>query len=160
MLLAGGVGSRGASIPKQLIKIAGETMEHTLRLFEAHPDVDEIFMLMAPGHPDAVRAMAGNGGYTKVRHLLEGGDTRSATIVRAIAAVGDGDCKCCFTTRSAPVTPRIVAECFAALDLLRRRCRDPLRRHHHRGRRRQHDHSIPRGPGCAVVRRRRASAPR
>ena len=38
VILAGGVGSRvGLDIPKQLIKIAGNTvLEHTLAAFESH----------------------------------------------------------------------------------------------------------------------------
>ena len=56
VILAGGVGARvGLEIPKQLIKIAGHTiLEHTLARFDAHPDVDEIVVMMAPGHLDAV----------------------------------------------------------------------------------------------------------
>ncbi len=53
VLLAGGVGTRvGLDIPKQLIKIAGKTiLEHTLAAFQAHPMVDEIIVMMAPGPP-------------------------------------------------------------------------------------------------------------
>ena len=56
VLLAGGVGTRvGLDIPKQLIKIAGRPiMEHTLAILDQHPDVDEIIVMMAPGHLDAV----------------------------------------------------------------------------------------------------------
>ena len=34
---------------------------------------------MAPGHLDAVQAMVRDGGYTKVRHILEGAETRNDT---------------------------------------------------------------------------------
>src|SRR3954452_22043456 len=81
VLLAGGVGTRGGlDFPKQLIKIAGRPiMEHTLAVFEQHPDVDDIIVMMAPGHLDAVRAMVRSGGYTKVRQILQGAETPSAT---------------------------------------------------------------------------------
>ena len=51
VILAGGVGTRvGLDIPKQLIKIAGRSiLEHTLATIDAHPDVDEIIVMMAPG---------------------------------------------------------------------------------------------------------------
>ena len=65
VLLAGGVGARvGLDIPKQLIKIAGRPiMEHTLATLDAHPDVHEIVIMMAPGHLDAVHAIIRSGGY-------------------------------------------------------------------------------------------------
>ena len=119
VLLAGGVGSRvGLDIPKQLIKIAGSPiMEHTLRVFQAHPDVDDIIVLMAPGHLDAVRAMVASGGYTKVTQLLEGAATRSETSIRALQAVPHEDAKVLLHDAVRPlVTPRIVTDCFRALD--------------------------------------------
>ncbi len=59
VLLAGGIGSRvGLDIPKQLIKVAGKTiLEHTLEVMHSHPEIDEIVILMSPGHLDAVRAI-------------------------------------------------------------------------------------------------------
>ena len=91
VLLAGGVGVRvGLGVPKQLIKIAGQPiMEHTLAILDDHPDVDEIVVMMAPGHLDAVRAMVRDAGYTKVtpdprgsrhpqRHHAAGAGTPSA----------------------------------------------------------------------------------
>ncbi|MGH3307583.1 MAG: IspD/TarI family cytidylyltransferase, partial [Nocardioides sp.] len=68
VLLAGGVGVRvGLDIPKQLIKVAGKTiLEHSLNALHSHPLVDEVKVMMAPGHLDAVRAIVTNGGFTKV----------------------------------------------------------------------------------------------
>ena len=61
VVLAGGTGTRvGLSIPKQLIKIAGKTIiEHTIAAFEASPLIDEIVILMTPGHLDPVRGLHG-----------------------------------------------------------------------------------------------------
>ena len=47
--------------------------------------VDEIIVMMAPGHLDAVRAIVADGGYTKVTQILEGADTRNGTTARALA---------------------------------------------------------------------------
>ena len=119
VLLAGGVGSRvGLDVPKQLIKIAGRSiMEHTLSVLDAHPDVDDIYILMTPGHLDAVRSMTRDGGYTKVRDILEGAETRNETSRRALAALGDEDCKVLLHDAVRPLlNPRIVTDCFAALD--------------------------------------------
>ncbi len=123
VLLAGGVGSRvGLDIPKQLIKVAGKTLlEHTLVALHDHPDVHEVVVMMTPGHTDAVRDITRGGTYPKVTAILEGGETRNATTQRAIDhLVQSGDPA---TTRillhdavRPLVTPRIIGECFTALD--------------------------------------------
>ena len=119
VLLAGGVGVRvGLGIPKQLIKIAGRSiMEHTLAALDRHPDVDEIIVLMTPGHLDAVHAMVKSGGYQKVSQILEGADTRSGTTQRALDAISSGDSKVLLHDAVRPLlSARIVTECFTALD--------------------------------------------
>jgi ribitol-5-phosphate 2-dehydrogenase (NADP+) / D-ribitol-5-phosphate cytidylyltransferase len=118
ILLAGGVGTRvGLDIPKQLIKVAGRTiLEHSLRAMSAHPMVDDIKILMTPGHLDAVRAIVQSGGYSKVTDILEGGETRSETTMRALASLGDEDCFVLLHDAVRPlVTARIISECFEAL---------------------------------------------
>ena len=54
IILAGGSGHRlGESIPKQFLKIAGKkVIEHTIDLFQNHPWIDEIVVVV---HPDYVR---------------------------------------------------------------------------------------------------------
>jgi ribitol-5-phosphate 2-dehydrogenase (NADP+) / D-ribitol-5-phosphate cytidylyltransferase len=119
VILAGGVGARvGLSIPKQLIKIAGRTiLEHTLATLHDHPLVDEIVIMMAPGHLDAVRAIVSAGGYTKVTQILEGAETRNGTTVRALDAIKDPDTKVLFHDAVRPLlNARIVSDCFEALD--------------------------------------------
>lgn len=119
VLLAGGVGVRvGLDVPKQLIKIAGHPiMEHTLGVLDRHPDVDEIIVLMTPGHLDAVHAMVKSGGYRKVTQVLEGADTRSGTTVKALAAIDGDDAKVLLHDAVRPLlSNRIITECFAALD--------------------------------------------
>lgn len=118
VLLAGGVGARvGLDIPKQLIKIAGRTiLEHTLAALDSHPMVDEIIVMMAPGHLDAVRAIVRDGCYGKVVDILEGADTRNGTTLRALERVGAEECNVLLHDAVRPlVTPRIITECFEAL---------------------------------------------
>jgi 2-C-methyl-D-erythritol 4-phosphate cytidylyltransferase len=118
VLLAGGVGTRvGLDIPKQLIKIAGKTiLEHTLAAFQAHPMVDEIVVMMAAGHLDAVRAMVRAGGYDKVTQVLEGSaEGRNGTTLLALDAI-PAECPVLFHDAVRPlVSDRIITECFAAL---------------------------------------------
>jgi ribitol-5-phosphate 2-dehydrogenase (NADP+) / D-ribitol-5-phosphate cytidylyltransferase len=119
VLLAGGVGARvGLRTPKQLVKIAGRPiMEHTLAVLDAHPDVHEIIVMMAPGHLDAVRSMVRNGPYTKVTSILEGAATRNDTTLAALDALGERNCKVLFHDAVRPlVSERIIGDCFTALD--------------------------------------------
>ncbi|PWU44316.1 2-C-methyl-D-erythritol 4-phosphate cytidylyltransferase [Micromonospora globispora] len=118
VILAGGTGIRlGLGIPKQLLKIAGKPIiEHTLAVFEAAPEIDEIIVLMATGHvPDAQRIVA-NAGFRKVTQVIEGGDTRNATTRIALDAIGEGDVNILFHDAVRPlVSARIVRECVNAL---------------------------------------------
>jgi ribitol-5-phosphate 2-dehydrogenase (NADP+) / D-ribitol-5-phosphate cytidylyltransferase len=119
VLLAGGVGTRvGLDIPKQLLKIAGKPiLEHALARLDAHPAVDEVIVMMAPGHLDAVREIVRGGGYSKVTQILEGAESRNDTTLRALEALGDRDCKVLLHDAVRPLlTGRIVSECFDALD--------------------------------------------
>jgi 2-C-methyl-D-erythritol 4-phosphate cytidylyltransferase len=65
VILAGGTGERvGMSIPKQLLKIAGKPIiEHTIIAMSQSPVIDEIMIMMAPGHLDPVRSIVRAGGY-------------------------------------------------------------------------------------------------
>lgn len=119
ILLAGGVGERvGLDIPKQLIKIGGRTiLEHTLFALNSHEQVDEIIIMMAPGHLDAVHEILRPGGYAKVSKVLEGAATRNGTTLKALDSLGDHDGKVLLHDAVRPlVSARIITECFAALD--------------------------------------------
>lgn len=118
VVLAGGVGSRvGLSIPKQLIKIAGRPIiEHTIEALDSSPLVDEIIVMMTPGHLDPVRAIVATGGYSKVTQILEGADTRNGTTGRALQALGSEECNVLFHDAVRPLlSQRIIADCVAAL---------------------------------------------
>lgn len=118
VILAGGVGTRvGLNIPKQLIKVAGHTiLEHTIATFNAHPMVDEIIVMMAQGHLDAVHTIVRDGGYDKVRQVLEGAETRNGTTLRALEAVGDDDTLVLFHDAVRPLlSAHIIGDCFEAL---------------------------------------------
>ncbi|ROR92560.1 bifunctional cytidylyltransferase/SDR family oxidoreductase [Nocardioides aurantiacus] len=119
VILAGGVGARvGLSIPKQLIKIAGRTiLEHTLVAIHSHELVDEVVIMMAPGHLDAVHDILRSGDFPKVTSVLEGADTRNGTTARALAGIPGDDTKVLFHDAVRPlVDARIISDCFEALD--------------------------------------------
>ncbi|MGY1692256.1 SDR family NAD(P)-dependent oxidoreductase [Geodermatophilus sp. SYSU D01105] len=119
VVLAGGTGTRvGLSIPKQLIKVAGKPIiEHTIGVLHASPLIDEIIVLMAPGHLDAVRAILRSGAYPKVTQVLEGADTRNATTQRALDALGSEECNVVFHDAVRPLlSQRVIADCIDALE--------------------------------------------
>ncbi|GLY21569.1 bifunctional cytidylyltransferase/SDR family oxidoreductase [Micromonospora sp. NBRC 101691] len=118
VVLAGGTGSRvGLGIPKQLVKIAGKPIiEHTVAVFEAAPEIDDILVLMAPGYVDDARAIVEAAGFRKVRQVLPGGGTRSDTTRLALEAIGPDDCNILFHDAVRPLlSGRIVRECVNAL---------------------------------------------
>ena len=118
VVLAGGVGTRvGLNLPKQLIKIAGRPIiEHTIRVLDASPLVDEVIVMMAPGHLDPVREIVERGGYRKVTHILPGADTRNGTTERALEALGDDECNVLFHDAVRPLlSDRIIEDCVRAL---------------------------------------------
>lgn len=119
VLLAGGSGSRmGAELPKQLLEVGGRTLlEHALRTFHAHPLVDEIVLVMAGDHLDRARSIVTAGGYAdKVRRVIGGGTTRSASTVAALEVLGEESCLVLVHDAARPlVTARIIDDCFAAL---------------------------------------------
>ncbi|GIJ22500.1 bifunctional cytidylyltransferase/SDR family oxidoreductase [Micromonospora lutea] len=118
VVLAGGTGTRlGLGIPKQLLKIAGKPIiEHTLAVFEAAPEIDEIIVLMATGHVAEAQKIVDKAGFRKVTKVIEGGDTRNATTRVALDAVGEGDCNILFHDAVRPLlSGRIVRECVNAL---------------------------------------------
>ncbi len=119
VVLAGGVGERvGLSIPKQLIKVAGRPIvEHTIALFEEADEIDEIIVMMAPGHLDSISDIVKKGGYSKVTAILEGASTRNGTTERAIEALGDEECNVLFHDAVRPLlSDRIIRELIKALE--------------------------------------------
>lgn len=118
VVLAGGTGTRvGLSIPKQLIKVAGKPIiEHTIGLLDASPLIDEIVVMMTPGHLDAVHDILRSGAYPKVTRVLEGAATRNATTQRAIEALGTEECNVLLHDAVRPLlTQRVIADCVEAL---------------------------------------------
>ena len=123
MLLAGGTGTRiGAAVsggtPKQLLEVGGRTLlEHALRTFHTHPDVDAITLVMAADHLEAARTIVERGGYAdKVVAVVPGGQTRSDSTVAALATLPDEPCLVLVHDAARPlVSARIISDCFESL---------------------------------------------
>jgi 2-C-methyl-D-erythritol 4-phosphate cytidylyltransferase len=117
-VLAGGTGQRaGLGMPKQLLMLAGKTViEHSVAAFSAAPRIDEIIVVMTPGHTDDVAELLARGGHHKVSRVLEGGHTRSDSARRALAALGGEECDVLLHDAARPlVSQQIIERCAAAL---------------------------------------------
>ena len=78
VILAGGTGTRlGTETPKQFLKFSGKTIiEHTLDVFEQHPFIDEIAIVIHKRYLTEMETIVVNGGYEKVQKIIAGGKER------------------------------------------------------------------------------------
>ena len=87
---AAGSGSRvGGSIPKQYLPLAGRTvLHHTLSRLAAHPRIEQVFVVLAPGDTD-FRAADWSSLEARMQPLYCGGDVRAASVYNGLIAARD-----------------------------------------------------------------------
>jgi 2-C-methyl-D-erythritol 4-phosphate cytidylyltransferase len=118
VVLAGGLGTRvGSDRPKQLLRLGGTTiLGHAIAAFERSPLVDEVLVVMAPGHLDAAHEVVREHGFATVRDVVEGGATRTASTLAALAVLGDEDVDVLVHDAARPLLPEhVVTACVEAL---------------------------------------------
>lgn len=86
LILAGGTGERmHAVIPKQFMEIDGESvLLHTMRAFQQHPLIHEIYLVCMPEWEDFVRHEAKHGCIDKMGGIIEAGKTSFASAQNGI----------------------------------------------------------------------------
>ena len=86
LILAGGTGKRmRADVPKQFMEIDGETvLLHTLKAFQQHPLIHEIYLVCMPEWESFVRNEAKKGGVGKLRGIIHAGDSCYASAYNGI----------------------------------------------------------------------------
>ena len=91
IVFAGGVGTRmGSDIPKQFLELDGKpVLVHTLEIFERHPRVDGIVLVVAPGYFNDCHVLAAKYGVTKIRALAACGDSAQDSIYSGLRAAAD-----------------------------------------------------------------------
>ncbi|MGH3631158.1 MAG: IspD/TarI family cytidylyltransferase, partial [Sciscionella sp.] len=119
IVLASGTGTRFRSeTPKQFLKLAGKTvLEHTLDIFERHPQIDEIILVVSADNRVLTEETISNGGYRKVNAIVTGGATRQASSAAGIGAVVGDDHKVLVHDAVRPLLDHAtITRCLAALD--------------------------------------------
>jgi 2-C-methyl-D-erythritol 4-phosphate cytidylyltransferase/2-C-methyl-D-erythritol 2,4-cyclodiphosphate synthase len=84
LIVAAGRGTRaGGAVPKQWRTMAGgRVIDHTVAAFERHPGIDRIVLVLHPDDLDLGEDFSERG------HLIaQGGETRSASVERGLAAL-------------------------------------------------------------------------
>lgn len=86
LVFAGGSGVRmGAATPKQFLDLNGKpVLAHALDLFERHPDVDEIVLVLHADYVATASSFAARHGITKVAHVVAGGETAQDSIYNGL----------------------------------------------------------------------------
>lgn len=77
----------GAAIPKQFLVMNGKpVLAHTLALFQRHPEVDRIRLVVARRDFEQATTLVKEYGITKCVGLTEGGDSAQASIYNGLRA--------------------------------------------------------------------------
>ena len=86
LVFAGGSGVRmGAAVPKQFLDLNGKpVLAHALDLFERHPDVDEIVLVLHADYVATASSFAARHGITKVAHVVAGGESAQDSIYNGL----------------------------------------------------------------------------
>lgn len=119
IILAGGNGRRmGSSLPKQFLEIAGKTiLEHSIAAFDSHPCIDEIAVVVPSGYMPELKKLLAEAGFSKLKHLLSGGNERHHSTLSALQAYSDLDCNLLIHDAVRPlVTRQIISDVIRALE--------------------------------------------
>ena len=91
LVLAGGTGKRmNTLVPKQFMEIDGETvLLHTLRAFQQHPLIHEIYLVCQPEWNAFVKDEAEKGGIQKLQGIIPAGRSGFASASNGIAYLAE-----------------------------------------------------------------------
>lgn len=91
IILAGGRSVRNhQNIPNQFITVHGKPIiVYCMEVYEAHPAIDDIYVVCLKGWEDIVKAYAQQYGITKLRGLIAGGISGISSLKNAIDEIKD-----------------------------------------------------------------------
>ena len=89
LLTAGGVGSRThQDIPKQFLHVNNKPIIiYTMEVFQQHPNVDEICVVILKGWEEVLWAYAKQFNITKLKYVTVGGDSGQESIYNGLIAI-------------------------------------------------------------------------
>lgn len=90
LLTASGTGSRTHQniLPKQFLNVDNKPiLLYTLEAFQAHPSIDEICVVILKGWEPVLRAYAEQFNITKLKYIVNGGETGQDSIYNGLCAI-------------------------------------------------------------------------
>jgi 2-C-methyl-D-erythritol 4-phosphate cytidylyltransferase len=93
IIAAAGLGTRmGGPVNKHLLQLAGRpVLAHTLSTFQHCPAIDDVVLVGGQERLDAYQLLVQEYGFSKVRSIVRGGETRQESIANGLAALGDAE---------------------------------------------------------------------
>lgn len=91
IIVAAGKGTRmGMDVPKTELIIDGKPIIiHTLEVFEKSEIIDDIVLVTAKDRLEPMKGVISYGGYSKVSHVVAGGEERTDSVYNGIKACQD-----------------------------------------------------------------------
>ena len=91
IILAGGKSGRNRqNIPSQFINVQGKPiLVYSMEAYQAHPSIDDIYIVCLKGWESIVQAYAQQYGVTKLRGLVPAGSSGTASLKNALDAIAD-----------------------------------------------------------------------
>lgn len=119
VVLAGGSGRRiGGDLPKQFLQVGGRRIiKYSIDAFEKNAGIDEIAVVVNRDFVPLMEEIAAANSWSKLKHILNGGNERSDSSMSAIRAYEGIDCNLIFHDAVRPmVSQRIISDVVSALE--------------------------------------------
>ena len=119
VVLAGGSGRRiGGDLAKQFLQVGGRRIiGYSIDAFEKNAGIDEIAVVVNKDFILLMEEIAAANSWSKLKHILNGGNERSDSSMSAIQAYEGIDCNLIFHDAVRPmVSQRIISDVVSALD--------------------------------------------
>ncbi len=119
VVLAGGSGRRiGGDLPKQFLQVCGRRIiEYSIDAFEKNAGIDEIAVVVNKDFVPMMEEIKATNSWTKLKHILNGGNERYDSSMSAIRAYVGVDCNLIFHDAVRPmVSQRIISDVVSALE--------------------------------------------
>lgn len=119
VVLAGGSGRRiGGDLPKQFLQVGRRRIiEYSIEAFEKNAGIDEIAVVVNKDFVSLMEEIVAANSWSKLKHILNGGNERSDSSMSAIQAYEGIDCNLIFHDAVRPmVSQRIISDVVSALE--------------------------------------------